>query len=331
MRVPNGTIGQGTACQYQAFHIRGVPAAKYFCTPGVRYFGRLPKFPSPGFRSVQDGAADKFGNEQNFWQCLLPCHVLTAENIFEIALDTLFGESRLWNFLQKPTMETDSKTTPLTLWKKVSIGLGLKVVIATGGILLLLEGNYQAGVASLGILVITFLPYFMNNLLHMKIPAELETFSIIFTYLALFLGEVHGFYVKYWWWDLALHTTSGLLGGMLGFLLVYVLNSNKKINFNMTPLFIALFAFMFTMSMGTLWEIFEFAVDTMFGLDMQSSSLQDTMSDLIVDCAGGLVISVMGYFYLARKTGSDHFLKGSIRKFVLANPRIFRKSIARNP
>jgi len=224
-------------------------------------------------------------------------------------------------------METENTTTAASIWKlglkQISIGLGLKLLIALGGILLLLDGKYQEAAASLAILVVTFLPYFMRNLLHFRIPVEFETLSIVFIYITLFLGEVQGFYVKFWWWDLVLHMSSGLLGGMTGFLLVYVLNNNKKINLNLTPEFIALFAFMFAMGMGALWEIFEFAMDNLFGLKMQQDSLLDTMSDLIVDCGGGLIMSLLGYLYLSRK-GKDHFLKQIIRKFVNSNPGIFR-------
>lgn len=225
-------------------------------------------------------------------------------------------------------METDINASETVHWKlrlrEISIGFGLKLVMGIGGILLLLDHKYQAGAATLGILIITFLPYFMSSLLHFRIPAEVETLSIVFVYLSLFLGEVHGYYTKYWWWDMVLHTTSGLLGGMIGFLLVYVLNNNKKINLNLTPEFIALFAFMFAMGMGALWEIFEYAVDTLLGGNMQGTGVEDTMSDLVVDCGGGLAVSLLGYFYLSRK-GKDHFLKRIIRKFVVANPRIFRK------
>lgn len=207
---------------------------------------------------------------------------------------------------------------------KPGITLGLKLIIAIGALLLLLNGNYQAGAETLAILVITFLPYFMQSLFHFRVPAEFETLAIVFIYLSLFLGEVRGFYLRYWWWDMVLHTGSGLLSGIVGFLLVHVLNNNKNINLNLTPKFIALFAFMFAMGIGSLWEIFEFTMDRLFGFTMQKSGLVDTMSDLIVDCGGALVISTLGYWYLAR-TGNDHFLRSIIQKFVAANPAIFRR------
>lgn len=247
-------------------------------------------------------------------------------NLYILQPDVLAAIS-LTAFCYLASMEKDTEhlATPgqERFWQRISVSLALKLVIAVGGMLLLLDHNFQAGAATLGILVITFLPLFMRNLLHFRIPAELETLSILFIYLSLFLGEVKGFYARYWWWDILLHTTSGLLGGMIGFLLVYVLNNNKKINLNLTPQFIALFAFMFAMSMGALWEIFEFAMDNLFGLTMQGAGLEDTMSDLIDDCGGALAVSLLGYFYLSNK-GKDHLLKRVIHKFVLANPRIFR-------
>lgn len=90
----------------------------------------------------------------------------------------------------------------------------------------------------------------------------------------------------------------------------------------MRPRFVALFAFMFAVGMGALWEIFEFAMDQLFGMNMQKSGLIDTMWDLIVDTAGALVIALLGWVYL-RTSGSDSFLERWIVGFIDANPRLF--------
>src|SRR5690606_30887329 len=105
-----------------------------------------------------------------------------------------------------------------------------------------------------------------------------------------------------------LHGASGFLLGILGFLLVYVLNEKEEIGLDMKPGFVALFAFVFAVALGALWEIFEFAMDSAFGLNMQKSGLVDTMWDLIVDTAGALVMAVLGYGYL-RTAGGESFLE----------------------
>jgi hypothetical protein len=92
----------------------------------------------------------------------------------------------------------------------------------------------------------------------------------------------------------------------------------------MKPGFVALFAFMFAVGLGALWEIFEFGMDSLFGLNMQKSGLVDTMWDLIVDVAGALVISILGYGYLVRSE-NDSFLERWIARFIRANRRFFEE------
>lgn len=208
----------------------------------------------------------------------------------------------------------------------ITFSLVLKALLGLGAVLLFLEGNYQAGFESLLILLFSFLPLFMGKQLRIRIPHEFETLAIIFIYLSLFLGEVQGYYDRFWWWDLALHVGSGFLLGILGFLFVYLLNEHDSISLHLSPGFIATFAFLFAMTVGVLWEIFEYAMDRTFGMDMQraATGVVDTMWDLIVNCIGALVISVLGYGYLKTEE-IDSFLERMIHRFIQANPRLFRK------
>ncbi|MDX1579126.1 MAG: hypothetical protein R3266_11610, partial [Gemmatimonadota bacterium] len=146
-----------------------------------------------------------------------------------------------------------------------------------------------------------------------------------------FLGEVRGYYLRFWWWDIALHTASGFLLGILGFLLVHVLNETENVEVHLRPRFVALFAFMFAVGLGALWEIFEYSMDVIFGMDMQKamlgdpSGLTDTMWDLIVDTVGAAVIAVMGFGYL-KTQGNASFLEQWIDRFIEGNPRMFGRS-----
>lgn len=163
-------------------------------------------------------------------------------------------------------------------------------------------------------------------------PPEFEVLTILFIFASLFLGEIGGYYERFWWWDVMLHTASGLLLGILGFLLVYVLNSQPNVRLHMSPSFVALFAFMFAVAVGAIWEIFEFTMDSLFGTNMQkpmlgdASGLTDTMFDLIVDALGALVIAVIGYAYMKQDTHS--FIEKWIQKFIDANPHLFTKGDA---
>ena len=183
---------------------------------------------------------------------------------------------------------------------------------------------------TVGIIMITLFPLLVAKRFHIYIPPEFELLAIIFIFASLFLGEVRGYYIRFWWWDIALHTGSGLLLGVIGFLLVYILNETEEIKLRMTPGFVAFFAFLFAVSIGALWEIFEFAMDSFFGMNMQKemlgdlSGLTDTMWDLIVDTLGASVISVLGYGYLkaARK---ESFLERLIAAFIQKNSRFFKR------
>lgn len=203
------------------------------------------------------------------------------------------------------------------------IRLVLQFILLIGVALALWEGQWLNTAAVLVIMVITLLPFILGRRFRVYIPPEFEALTVVFIFLSLFLGEVHGYYTRFWWWDVLLHTASGFLFGILGFLLVYILNEKKEIEFHMKPGFVALFAFMFAVGIGSLWEIFEFIMDSVFGLNMQKSGLLDTMSDLIVDAVGALVIAVLGYGYL--KTGGNRsFLEQWIQHFIQTNPRLFR-------
>ena len=147
------------------------------------------------------------------------------------------------------------------------------------------------------IILFTFIPTIVHKRYDFHIPSSFNLIIIVFIFAALFLGEIHGFYTRFPWWDLLLHSTSSFLLGLVGFLLVYTLNYEEKIHLNMKPRFIALFAFAFALAIGVIWEIFEFSMDSFFGLNMQKSGLIDTMWDLIVDTLGALVVSILGYLF----------------------------------
>ncbi len=173
-----------------------------------------------------------------------------------------------------------------------------------------------------GILLLTFIPAIVRRNYSVHLPLEFDLITIVFLYMALFLGEIQSYYSIYWWWDVILHTSSGFLLGILGFVLVYVLNEQKKINVLLHPKFMSLFSFVFAVALGAIWEIIEFTLDQTLGLQMQHGSLLDTMWDLIVDTLGALVISVLGYFFMKKK--GFLLFDRMVHRFVESNPGIFK-------
>jgi uncharacterized membrane protein YjdF len=207
----------------------------------------------------------------------------------------------------------------------------LQIILLAGAVGAVWEQQWFNAVIITGIILITLLPQLLARRFKVIIPAEFQLLTIGFVFASLFLGEVHGYYTRFWWWDIVLHTSSGFLLGIIGFLLVYVLNETEQIQLKMRAGFVAFFAFLFALGTGAVWEIFEFTIDSLFGTDMQktmlgdSSGLTDTMWDLIVDAVGALIISVLGYGYLKAKR-DESFLRRWIRKFIKSNPRLFRQN-----
>jgi len=204
----------------------------------------------------------------------------------------------------------------------------LQLIMAAEFILLLLESQWLSAFVVIMIMAISVAPVVLGERLQVNIPPEFQVLAIMFVFASLFLGEVRDFYGRIWWWDIAMHTASGLLLGILGFLLVYVLNENKRVDVHLHPRFVALFAFVFALAVGALWEIFEFGMDQVVGTNMQKpmfgdpSGLTDTMWDLMVDTFGASCISILGWWYMKREEVS--FIESWIKKFIVNNPRLFR-------
>ncbi len=194
-------------------------------------------------------------------------------------------------------------------------------------IVLVLNAQWLPALLVTVIALLVLAPTLLGPRLPVHIPAEFQILALVFVFAALFLGEVRDYYERIWWWDIVMHTSSGLLLGLVGFLLVYILNENERANLHMRPRFVAFFAFLFAVATGAVWEIFEFSMDRLFGTRMQKpmlgddSGLTDTMWDLIVDTLGALVISCIGWWYLHRKQRS--FIEVWIRKFIDRNPTLF--------
>jgi uncharacterized membrane protein YjdF len=203
----------------------------------------------------------------------------------------------------------------------------LLVIMAIEWVLLIVEEQWLSAFMVFLIIAIVISPEILRKSFDVTIPVEFQILAIIFVFAALFLGEVRSFYARFWWWDIMLHISSGVLLGIVGFLLVYVLNEHKRIDFHMHPRFVALFAFAFAMAVGALWEIFEFGMDQIFGTNMQKpmfgdpSGLTDTMWDLIVNTLGAFAISTFGWWYM--KKGQRSFIENWIQTFIDKNQRFF--------
>jgi hypothetical protein len=209
----------------------------------------------------------------------------------------------------------------------------LQAIMLVELVLLIRASQWLTALQVVIIMGLTLAPLALKARLPVRIPSEFQILAILFVFASLFLGEVRNYYELIWWWDACLHASSGLLFGIVGFLLVYVLNENERIDISLRPRFVALFAFTFAMAVGGLWEVFEFAMDQTFGLQMQKprlddpSGLTDTMWDLWFDAVGAVIISGFGWWYMVRDERS--FIENWIRKFNAYNRRLFSRHSSR--
>lgn len=200
------------------------------------------------------------------------------------------------------------------------VSYALQFILLGQMVLSLLQQNWLPFFLAGGILLLTLVPTVIRRSYEVYLPLEFDLITILFIFASLFLGEIRSYYERFWWWDALLHTASGLVMGILGFALVYVLNRERRTELTMSPFFIGLFSFSFAMTIGVVWEIFEFAMDSFFGMNMQKSGLVDTMGDLIVNTVGALVSSVAGYFYV--RGGDSLLLDRLVRRFLERNPHL---------
>jgi hypothetical protein len=213
--------------------------------------------------------------------------------------------------------------------------IALLAAMAAELALLLWRGSWQNAAIVVGAMALTVSPLVLRMGLSVRMPYAFQVLVIVFVFASIFLGSVREFYLVFPWWDSFLHFGSGLLLGLVGFMLIYLLNEDEKIHLKTQPGFMALFAFSFALALGALWEVLEFALDEAFGLEMQRplsddpSGLADTMWDLILDTVGALVISLYGYAYMKR--GARSFISAWITRFARENPDWFRRPRLRRP
>ncbi len=225
----------------------------------------------------------------------------------------------------------------------------LRLLVILVAIDQLLSRNFENLFLCILTLVLFLVPSFIEKRIHIDIPDVLEVIILLFIFSAEILGEIQEYYILFPYWDTVLHTINGFLAAAIGFSLIDILNKNDKFAISLSPVFVALVAFCFSMTIGVLWEFFEFGVDQLMGYDMQKDTfvhsfntvllnpeganvpvnvtiqslvvngepwdayidlgLYDTMMDLIVNFIGAAVFSIFGYFYIKRR-GKSYFLKG---------------------
>lgn len=166
--------------------------------------------------------------------------------------------------------------------------------------LFLVRGNWVDAFSTLLIFGLMTAPAFFKERYHFYLPNELSVALVAFTFISLFLGSLADFYERFPWLDGTLHFLSGILFGLIGFVLIYALNERKSRRLYLSPSFVSLFAVCFSLALSVVWEIYEFVVDIVLGFHTQETGLFDTMGDLIINTVSSVLVALAGYLWMRR-------------------------------
>ena len=176
-------------------------------------------------------------------------------------------------------IRTEAKRRPAV----TAVYLILRLIVIVTMVSAILRQEYESVFICLLVLFLFLLPVILQKKLRFELPDTLEIIILLFIFAAEILGELQCYFVEYPHWDTMLHTTSGFLAAAVGFSLVDLLNRDAKIKFELSPLYVAIAAFCFAMTVGVLWEFVEFAADRIFLLDMQKDTVVHTISSVMLD------------------------------------------------
>ena len=162
----------------------------------------------------------------------------------------------------------------------------LRALVILVMILQVFNRNYENVFLCALTLLLLIVPSFLQVNLKIELPTGLEIILLFFIFAAEILGEIDAYYIKYPFWDTMLHTINGFLMAAIGFSLVDILNRNERFKFELSPAFMAIVAFCFSMTIGVVWEFFECAMDLFFGQDMQKDTVIQAFSSVMLDLEG---------------------------------------------
>lgn len=171
------------------------------------------------------------------------------------------------------------KEEPAAFWTYVV----LRFIVILILIRCILRGDIESAFVCVLVLVIYLLPQFVENRLNIDIPTTLEVIIFVFVFAAEILGELQSYFIKYSNWDTILHASSGFLCAAVGFSLVDLLNRSDNAKVQLSPGYLAITAFCFSMTIGILWEFIEFSADRLFLLDMQKDTIVNQISSVSLD------------------------------------------------
>lgn len=192
---------------------------------------------------------------------------------------------------QKQPHSGPPRNTREALRAKKGVVATLYVVLRVAVILVMIAQFLNKNFENVFLCVLTLLlflvPTFIERKIHIDLPDTLEIIIMLFIFAAEILGEIQAYYISYPYWDTMLHTLNGFLCAAIGFALVDILNRSERFSITLSPLFLAITAFCFSMTIGVLWEFFECTMDQFLLLDMQKDTVVQAISSVMLDPNGG--------------------------------------------
>ena len=213
------------------------------------------------------------------------------------------GKGRLRNLSKALRMELREHRSSFLVY------VTLRVLVIVMMVLQLLNRNYENVFLCALTLLLLIMPSLVQITFKVELPTTLEIIILLFIFAAEILGEISEFYLVFPFWDSVLHTLNGFLAA-IGFSLVDLLNRSERTVFNLSPVFTAIVAFCFSMTIGVVWEFFEFGMDQIGGYDMQKDTVIHTIRSVALDPAGRNVPYVINHIKETAVNGAELGLGG---------------------
>ncbi len=199
--------------------------------------------------------------------------------------------------------------------KAFIVFLILRVLVIIVMIRSIIEGRWESVFTCFLALLLFLVPPFIEKNFRVQLPTVLETLAFVFIFCAEILGEIEGFYVRFAFWDSMLHTVNGFMFAAFGFCLVDIFNRSPRFKFKLSPVFLAIMAFCFSMTIGVLWEFFEFAADKVLDVDMQKDFIVNSFASFKLDPTGGnntIFLEDITETIIRTADGSEYVVNGYI-------------------
>lgn len=174
----------------------------------------------------------------------------------------------------------------------LTFAIAFEILLLITAIVNFMNGVKRNGYVSIMSIFLVPMPFILSYLANKKyitLPSSFKATCLVFIFATQYLGELVGFYFTLWWWDLLLHAAAGFYAVVVG-----------------EALFIAMWAFCFSTTISSLWEIFEYIGDSLLKTNMLQEGLRDTFQDLLAGELLALLAAIVIYLKLRYRNSSSY-------------------------